>query len=281
MSNEVLQPSEMIGPNELLFRVHARRDDHDLVSAAVFAEKLTNLIRALQEADRTVNHGILVHDYKIAKLRSTSPTVLLSEVPLRKFDGRYDLEPSINAFDSCLDAVISGDGERARKFGDCAAYVSKLARGSVKKFGYGEVWTGPKHVYRVDGFLQERATAATKIAAVQIDDKNWYKGSVFGSFDGEVRVVDTRGELPEIKLILSAGRQEIDCVCRADHIDQIRKSINKRIRIFGRAIYDGSSGLPRRVEVNNIEPVSEGADFSKWKGAFRPFHPGDWVNGDS
>jgi hypothetical protein len=262
--------------------MHARRDDRELVSAAVFAAKLTSLIKAIQQADRAINHGVIVHDYKIAKLKSSSPTVLLSEVPLPKFEDRYDIEPAIPAMGACLEAVIAGETDRARQFGNCAAVLSRLAAGSVKTFGYAEVWTGPKQVYRVDSFLHDRATAVVHPAKVhEAANDQWFKGAVFGSFDGEVRVVDTRGELPEIKLILSAGHQEIDCVCRADQIELVAASINKRVRIFGRAIYDGTSGLPRRVEVSNFEPVASGVEFSKWKGAFRPFEPSPWPDGDS
>lgn len=272
----------VIGDNELLFRMHARQDDHDLVSAAVFASKLGTLVRALQDADKAVNHGEIVHDYKIARLASSSPTVLLAEVPRRKFEGRFDIAPSIQAIDNCLEAVISGDSDRAQQFGHCASNVSKLAKDAIKKFGYAEIWTGPKRVFRVDSFLQEQAEASIgTILALKAAKDQWFRGSVFGSFDGEVRFVDTRGEIPEFKLILSAGKQEINCICRVDQFEQLRRAINNRARIFGRAIYDGSSGLPRRVEVSSIELVGSSGDFSRWKGAFLPFEPSTWADGET
>ena len=281
MSSVISHATEAIGENELLFRMHARKDDYDLVSASIFAKKLSDLIKALQAADRSVNNGQITHDYKIAKLRSSSPTVLLCEERLPKFSSRFDIEPVIPAMDSCLDAVIEGQSDRAQQFGNCAVIVSRLATGAQKRFGYAEVWTGPKRVYRVDNFLHDQAIAASAVRkATEIANDQWYRGSVFGSFDGHVQFVDTRGELPEIKLTLSAGHQEIDCVCRSDQIEQIGASINKRVRIHGRAIYDGTSGLPRRVEISSIEPVASDVDFTKWKGSFKPFLPSPWPGGD-
>lgn len=281
MSSAIIHAPEAIGDNELLFRMHARKDDYDLVSASVFAAKLSNLIKALHAADRSVNNGQVVHDYKIAKLKSSSPTVLLCEARLPKFASRFDIAPAIPAMDACLSAVIEGQEDQARQFGNCAAVISRLATGADKRFGYAEVWTGARRVYRVDNFLHDQATAASTIRkAAEIANDQWFRGAVFGSFDGHVQFVDTRGELPEIKLTLSAGHQEIDCVCRADQIDQIGASINKRVRIYGRAIYDGSNGLPRRVEISNIEPVATDVDFTKWKGSFKPFSPSPWPDGD-
>ena len=108
----------------------------------------------------------------------------------------------------------------------------------------------------------------------------WFSGSAFGSFDGEVRAVDLRGSLPEIKLILSAGGKQIDCICRGIDIENIRSALNRRVRISGLAIYDGTSGLPRRLEAREVSLVAPGADFTRWKGAFEPFEALEWEPDD-
>ena len=108
----------------------------------------------------------------------------------------------------------------------------------------------------------------------------WFEGTACGSFDGEVRAVDLRGALPEIKLILSAGGKEIDCVCRNIDIETIRTALNRRVRISGLAIYDGKSGLPRRIEASELEIVQGAPDFARWKGAFEPFEIEPWEEDD-
>ena len=104
---------EPIEPGETRFRIHGPDPEQDgLVSGSLFANKLATFIRALKEADRQVNNGRLVHDYKIAELRSTSPTVTLREVPIetqQPLNGGSGVE----AFGDCADAIIAGDGPRA------------------------------------------------------------------------------------------------------------------------------------------------------------------------
>jgi hypothetical protein len=110
----------------------------------------------------------------------------------------------------------------------------------------------------------------------EMPSEEWYKGTAHGEFDGEVRAVDLRGALPELKLILTAGGKQIDCVCRAIDIETIRMALNRRVRMSGAAIYDGTSGLPRRLEVTSISCVPEAGDMSVWKGSFMPFEATDW-----
>jgi len=50
--------------------------------------------------------------------------------------------------------------------------------------------------------------------------------------------------------------------------------------VFGRAIYDGSTGLPRRVEVTKIEAIRQG-DITRWKGSLNSFILEDWEGGNA
>jgi hypothetical protein len=272
---------DKLQPGQVRFRIHGpdAASDESFVSASVFAQKLATLVAALKAADRAIN-GVLKHDYIVEKLKSSSPTVLLREEPLPKFEGV--IASAIPAFDRCAHAVLAGEREQATRFGDCAAKLSKLAKGSYKTFGYAEVWTTTEDIIRVDPFLNERARSIiAPEPAKQPDGTNWFKGTAFGSFDGTVKAADLRGALPQIKLVLSAGDKQLDCVFGADDIEQIRTTLNKRVRVYGKAIYDGRSGLPRRVEANRIEPIQPGADLSSWKGSFEPFSPSEWEADDS
>jgi len=282
--------SETLGPGQVRFRIHGPTADEgadtELVSARVFAAKIMALVRALQSASRMANRGKLLHDYKVARLHSSAPTVLLVEhaVPQRRPDIFFP-HSGIPTFDDCITAVTSGDISHARQFGDCARFLSRLAKGSRKQFGYGEVWTRSDRVFRVDGFLEERADAVERGPTAVGDipragETKWYIGVAIGSFDGTVRAVDLRGALPEIKLVLTAGSRQIDCVCRVEQIETIRTALNRRVRLEGRAIYDGRSGLPRRIEVSHISDPVGITDFTRWRGTFKPFEIEPWETGD-
>jgi len=104
----------------------------------------------------------------------------------------------------------------------------------------------------------------------------WYDGASFGSFDGILNYVDTRGALPQIKLTLSAGGKEIDGICNREDIDALGDVLDSRVRVYGRAIYASSSPLPLRIEVSSITPIKKDGDLTRWRGAFRPFAIEAW-----
>jgi hypothetical protein len=264
---------------QIRFRMHAPDTDRgdDSVAAEVFAKKILNLIRALGAADDSVN-GKRRHDFVISKLQSSSPTATFEERPLNWKKPRTDTQSAIVAFSNCATAIIEGKGDQARQYGRCADFISRLGVGAKKTFEYAELWVSDQRVYRVDSFLSERALAVLNPEQEYppSDEGSLFNGVAFGSFDGMVQVADLRGSLPAIKLILSAGHKQLDCVCRADDIEKIRAALNRRVRVFGRAIYDGKSALPRRIEVFDFQEVAIDADFTKWRGSFNPFEIQDW-----
>lgn len=272
---------EALAPGLIRFRIHSPQNavgtgaDED-VPAAVFASKLATLVRALKAADKAVNMGSGAHEYRIRKLQSSSPTVLLAETPLTSAAEAYG-GSGIDAFEDCVSAITVGDTERAKRYGSCALQVSRLAKGADKTFGYAEVWTANDNIIRVDPFLIEQARAIVEPEReAVVTSSDWFKGTAHGSFTGTILQVDLRGALPEVKLVLSAGGKQIDCVCQAEDVETIRQTLNHRVRVSGTAIYDGKTGLPRRIRVSDIQPVEGTADFTRWKGAFEPFEPTLW-----
>ncbi|MEX0828179.1 MAG: hypothetical protein WD005_04420, partial [Haliea sp.] len=192
---------EPIAPGQTVFIIHGPDPTGDEpVSGAIFARKLGTLIRALKAADRQANNGNLVHDYKIASLHSSSPTVTLAETPIPKFEGLVPLMSGIPSFEDCADAIVAGDRDRALRYGNCAKYIGALAGGAEKTYGYAEVWTSETHITRVDTFLGEQSQSIVhpEIVRRSKEDDGWYKGIVEASFDGAIKAVDLRGQLPEI-----------------------------------------------------------------------------------
>lgn len=276
-----------LGRGQIRFRVHGPDTATDEVTAGVFSRQLSTLYRALRAADKSIN-GRVVHDYIIANLSSSAPTALLAERPIPKFlDQLSALHSGIDAFEDCIDAITIGSNERANRYEQCVKQVAKFAR-----IGYSEVWFGDEKVRRVDQFLTERAREivearpmlayATQVLTYDAPQRQWYKGAADGSFDGTVKAADLRGALPQITLVLTAGGAQIECICRADDIEVIRSALDRRARVYGRAIYDGTSGLPRRIEVRRIDIVASRYDFLRWKGSFEPLDlDPDWVDSDT
>lgn len=267
---------DSLGPGQIRLRVHGPDVSSEEVSASVFANKLRFLVRALRAADRAVN-GKTVYDYTIAKLSSSAPTVVLTEREMpRKMPTA--VSSGIGAFDQCVKAVVVGERELALRYGDSTVKnIERLAGGPKHSFGYAELWMKTDDVIRVDPFLEEQARSVIKPQEIKrIAEQKWFRGAAHGSFNGTIEFVDLRGALPEIKLILSAGYKQIDCVCRAGDIETIRQTLHKPVRVYGRAIYDGKSGLPRRIEVADIVPNNGQPDFSKWAGKFEHYPPLEW-----
>ena len=286
MPTEQQPDRETLAPGRIQFALHstnATEDPEDKrVNASVFAAKLATLVRGLIAADRAAN-GVQVHEYTIAELHTSTPTVVLAEQYVSAEAWVSARRSGIEAFDDCAQSVTIGDADGALQFGNCAFEIGKLANGADKRFGYGELRTGSDNVIRIDSFLRERAKAVThpELVKPQAPPSGWFKGVVQGSFVGSVLAADLRGSLPEIKLVLSAGGKQLDCICRKDDIETIRSVLNKRVRVSGRAIYDGRSGLPRRIQITDIVPLEAPADFSRWKGSFEPFEPLPWDGEDA
>lgn len=271
--------------NQIKFAIHGPDVETDTVSAYVFATKLLNLVSALKAADFAIN-GKKIHDYVIDQLHTSTPTVILSERTIdRQLDYMPTFRPGIEGFGACADAIMNGDRERAMLFGACAARIERLAHGANgKAFGYAEIWTKDDKSIRVDDFLKERAATMIRFDAVNDavgHERRWFEGTAHGTFDGEVKAVDLRGSQPEVKLILSAGDKEIDCVFRSSDIFQIGKALNRRVRVSGRAFYDRRYPLPVRLEVSKLTVIEDRGDFLKWRGSFRPFVVDEWAEDDA
>ncbi|SRR5579883_128808 len=272
---------EALAQGQVALKMHGTRrptGTSERVPAATFAHKLILLVRALKAADRAVNDGTQTHDYTIATLKTSSPLAILQEEPIVRRRRVLYGASGTEAFDACLAAINAGNTDLVDRYGKCPEYISKLAEGSGRQFGYGELWVNQQHLVRVDSLLVEQAKAVARSPSIaKPAQQKWFKGTVRGTFDGYVKEVDLRGALPEVKLVLTGTTQEIDCILRGFEVEQIREVLNRRVRVEGDVLYDGRSGLPRRISVNSIKPAREDVDFSKWRGAFEPF-VSEWSN---
>jgi hypothetical protein len=261
---------DAIGQRQIELKVHGlTKEDHGRVPARLFATKLTQLVAALEAAD-TIANGDAAHDYVLANMHMSEPTALVREIP-REIE-RYS-ESAIPVFNDAVDGIKVHDA-RVVRLSTVVKKIGLLTAGAETRFGFAEVRTGDT-VTRIDEFLRKRAVVARKSARGV-----WYDGASFGSFDGILDYVDLRGSLPQIKLTLSAGGKEIDCVCSREDIDALGDALHNRVRVHGRAIYSSVSPLPLRVEVSSIQPIKKDGDLTRWRGAFRPFPMEAW-DGDA
>jgi hypothetical protein len=253
---------EAIGPRQIELKVHGlAKEDHGRVPARLFATKLKQLVNALEAAD-TLANGDSVHDYVLANMHMSEPTALLAEIPRIATN---ESESAIPVLNDAVEGIKTNDA-RASRLAPVVRRIGLLTGGAETLFGFAEIRTAGSNVIRVDDFLRRRARAAREQTK-----GSWYEGVVHGSFDGILDYVDLRGALPRIKLTLSAGQKEIDCVCRREDIEALGEALHNRVRVHGRAIYTAADPLPMRVEVSSIDPVKSDPDFARWKGAFRPF----------
>ena len=234
---------ERFAQNQLKFAIHGPDTTTDEIPASIFGQKLVQLTSAIAAADIAVNGGKRAHEYVIKELHTSTPTAILKERPIARQQTLLRQKSSgLRGFNECLRAIVGGDGATAARYGACPKRILKLATGAPKLFGYGEIWTEDDQVIRVDPFLADRAARAIdadQILTVQTDQmaplrREWFEGVAQGTFDGAIKAVDLRGALPEIKLILSAGEQQIDCVCREFDIPKIGSALNLKGSPLGR-----------------------------------------------
>ena len=261
---------DVLGPRQIELKVHGLSpEDHGRVPARLFATKLNQLVSALEAAD-TVANGDATHDYVLANMHMSEPTALLKEVPRKDMD---EGQSAIPVFNDAVEGIKTHDA-RVVRLASVVRRVGLLTSGAETRFGFAEVRTADPSVIRIDDFLRRRAKSARDQGK-----GSWFDGAVIGSFDGVLDYIDLRGALPQIKLTLSAGEKELDCVCRREDIDALGEALHHRVRVHGRAIYTSAHPLPMRMEVSSIEPIKQHPDFERWKGAFRPFAldwDGDW-----
>ena len=147
--------------------------------------------------------------------------------------------------------------------------IEKLSRGANERFAHAEISFADRTVIRIDDYLQRQAAYAMREPkddpAGQLES---YRGPSLGTFDGVLKEIDSRGTMLRAKLVLVPSATEIDCVMNKDRVPEARESFDKRVVLKGTARYDGSGGLPARVDVHEIHPIRQMADLTRWKGAF-------------
>ena len=255
--------------NEATFVLHGLDVDARSVRAEVFALKLRTLISGLREADKFIN-GRPSFIYMLVGLSTANSAAATIR---QKQWSRRPGHSAITAYEDVASAIYNGNQSVTRYPERLISQIKKLGDGVLRTFSHGEIAFADDNVIRIDDFLLRQSEAAQEAFLaphVQSEGGHYYRGIAIGSFDGELKEIDSRGTVLRGKLILSAGGAEIDCVMNKDRVPEAREAFDNRVIVGGAAHYDGEQQLPTRIDVATIQIVSGRRGLIRWRGAFAP-----------
>ena len=255
----------MARDDETTLAIHGLDLDAGVVRAEVFVQKLRDLIGALKTADKLAN-GRRAYDYLLPHLDSGSAIATVRARARR----RDPSQSPISYLERAATAVYDGDLRDVQSVNrEMVGRIEKLSRGANVRFAHAEISFSGNTVIRIDDYFQRQAKDAMRAPNDEsIGQLQSYRGAAFGTFDGVLKEIDSRGTMLRGKLVLIPSTTEIDCVMNKDRVPAARDSFDKRVVVKGTARYDGRNGLPVRVDVAEIRAIEHRADLTRWKGAF-------------
>lgn len=243
---------------ETILTIHGLEGDMGLVRADVFSRKLRAFLAGLAEADKLAN-GKRAHRFMIEGMQKSSAKITVREKQATREPPKAS---GVAAYERALKAVYNGDRSVDRLPPRLVTSIRALSVGAEKDFAHGEVsFDVPDNVVRIDDFLRRQSERAKEVIAetASAGREPFFQGIAIGSFDGILKVLDSRGQTISTKLITTAGAVEIDCIVNRSQLSEAKDHFEQRVRVEGAAHYDGTSALPVRVDVHSITPVKVGA----------------------
>jgi len=258
--------------DEVRLRVHGLTMTGPHVRASEFARQLAELVRGLEAADLAAN-GTKKHDYLIEKLENASAGALVREVVTSTRSPQFS---GIETFALCATSIARRDERWLARAPDCFRHIRKIAERVDLDYAFTDLEFGVLEPVRID---KDYAAQADQMQGIQESvvrlEERFYSGTSRGTFDGTIKEVDLRGNLPRMKVVLTAGGAEIDCSWRASS-EEIRTVLDRRTRIEATAYYSEKKALPTRLEIHSVEMIKQEPDFLRWKGAFDSLVSDDW-----
>jgi hypothetical protein len=253
---------------ETILTIHGLDGDNQLVRADVLAQKLRAFSDGLTEADKLANDGKKLHRFMIEDLKQGSAQIKVRERQSTKKPAKAS---AIVEYGRALKAIYNGDRSVESLPTNLVKSVHNLTKGASKDFAHGEIsFDVDDNIIRIDDFMfkQSKRTSAL-MASAKSAHTPYFQGVSIGSFDGFLKVVDSRyGQTIRAKLVTTTGQVEIDCIINKAFLSEITDHFDQRVRVEGMAHYQPDSGLPIRVDVHRVVPTKISADLKKWRGAF-------------
>lgn len=263
------------GDSDFTFKVYGLDHMGGEVFADVFAKKVMAIVQALKKVDRMANGGRRF-EYVVAGLQMGSARIDFREKTMTEKHSKVSPAEkflSVGAAISTGRPMIPSDDaedEIIRTYG-------ALSKGASKKFDYATVTNKGSDIVRVDRFLHNQVGKIIRAAqdVAEAVPTRFFVGEAIGTFDGVIQAVDLKGDAPEARLILSAGGKPIECVLFGMDLEEVRLSLGNRVAVTGRAIYEGKTGLPSRIEIRRIKRFAS-VDSLDLSGILRVFDYDGW-----
>lgn len=254
---------------EVSITIHGLDVDNGAVRVEIFLEKFKALVTGLRTADGILNgrkaHNLVIVDLGIGSARAR----IREKVSVKKAPLSYTT-PYVG---NVMRAIYNGDRRIDRFPTELVESLAPIAKGVNDKFSHAEIEFDPENVIRIDDFFaKQMARAIQRVKGEPEEKEPFFKGISHGTFDGIVKEIDSRGALVRGKLILTAGASELDCIFSRDDIPKLRTNFERRARVTAVAHYDGISQLPVRLDVRDIQAISEHTDLARWRGALKGRH---------
>ncbi len=245
--------------------IYGLEKDGESILADVFARKLSALVKGLQAADKAAN-GKIRYAVVLENLEKHSALVKVSEAPRTKRRGR----PGSALLGQAFSAIYNASHDVRNIPAPVMKCVSALTDGVGTSFSHAEAFYSDNNVIRIDDFFAKRLDKATKEIKDEIASESGYNFSGISteSFDGFLKLIDSRGELVRAILKLTSGAREVECLIRQNTLKDVLDKFDKRAIIRGKAFYSAKDLLPQRIEVDTISLTKAGASLLDWKGKF-------------
>lgn len=247
------------GGKDLIYKVFGLDHMGGEVFADVFAKQVSDIVKALKAMDKAANGGVR-HEYMIAGLEIGSAQIEFREKLVS--ERKVTLSPSAKLMDIGSAAASGQPFTPESEVEDRALGVlATLSSKASSKFNYATLKSNGPDLVRVDTFLNRQVAKIIQSAQhmAEAAPSKFYVGNALGSFDGVIEAVDLKGDAPAARLILSAGGKPIDCILFNMDIDDVRSALGSRVSVSGRAIYEGRTGLPSRIEIRKIRRLTDGS----------------------
>lgn len=245
------------------------------VDGEVFARKLFKFMQALAVADETANGGRRLK-YLIERLEKNTATAAIRE---QVATGGVQYESGVEYFRHGV-TMIYHDAPRARELPTrFVRYIEELASGAGDSFQRGELKIANDNLVPIDENLEANAQKIiADIRRLQFGTIKPYSGVANIALDGTVITLEGRGENDKAVVKLTAGGKEIDCLLHRVSDEKMRQVWKKRCTVVGVGHYSGNRALPDYIEAVSIDPIGQGADWARWRGAFHSIEidESDW-----
>ena len=87
------------------------------------------------------------------------------------------------------------------------------------------------------------------------------KTRAIGNVEGRLEYVNIHGNLNVFRIYPTIGSNKVECSFPSEKLEDARKALGHRIRVFGELTYPARSDFPKAIKVDDIEQLPEDEDL--------------------